>query len=333
MRVRRCIVIFCFMAVSAFSDVPTLFAQDLAAGRVKLGDEEVPFSAPLGLWDAARHRVSVTWFTNPPSPAAETAARQAGRWDTSGAGPAVILDLDYAPGSISGLVSQLVECRVRFSGFRTSLELHGKAADCHILSVGGMLRAGGAMAGLLQGQGKNYTLRLPFPVTFTSAAVGAAAAPPAPATPAKTSIPANSIAGGARFNGQHVKFTHGMSWWVAAKNEVRMAFFDHAPPPNMLAQLRADSWGEGGPNMSLHFRLEPGAAVTPAAVSYCYLGVEFAKGGPISNNTSARGCGISELGGDAKAGGNIIARLKGESTGPGDKPYSWELSFNLPIAK
>ncbi len=79
--------------------------------------------------------------------------------------------------------------------------------------------------------------------------------------------------------------------------------------------------------------IKPGAALSPASVGYCFVEFTFPKDGPLGNSSDAKGCGISELGGDPRAGGTIAVRLKGQAQGPGGKPFTWDLHINLPIAK
>jgi hypothetical protein len=323
-----------FLACATAGGARWALAQDPAEGKVSLGGESATFSTALGFWNPLKNRVSVALFSAKPPGGVEEASRRAGRWDVASLGPTVVMDLDFVPGTTSAVVGQLASCRVAFSGFRSRLELKGSAKECAIQFIGGLLGPEGAVVGVLQGQGKAYSFRLPFSAAFGASSVPVGGDSTASASPAASpAIPPGTASGSASFAGQRRTFTQGLAWWNAEKNEVNVALFDHAPPPGILADLRSGSWGEGGPGMTLQLRFTAGAPLAASGVDYCYVGVSFPKGGPIGKNTNARGCGFSELGGDAKAGGNVTARLRGEDTGPGDKPYSWEAGFNLPIAE
>jgi hypothetical protein len=150
---------------------------------------------------------------------------------------------------------------------------------------------------------------------------------------APTSALAATVSGGAAFAGQRTATTHGLAWWKADTNELRLALFERPPPEGMLAELRAGEWGEGGPVMTIHLRLDPGLPGGPAAVTYCYLDATFPRGGVMGTNTNAEGCGLALLEGDLRPGGHVVAALKGEAVGPGDQPYAWEVRLDLPIAK
>ena len=53
----------------------------------------------------------------------------------------------------------------------------------------------------------------------------------------------------------------------------------------------------------------------------------------MAYNGDARRCGLADLTTTAQPGGTVTARLKGTWPGAGGKPFSWDLAFNLPIAK
>jgi hypothetical protein len=289
----------------------TLLAQDPNAGRATVGAQTVTFEAPVGAFDASGNRVSVT-FTNAASAAS------------------VLVDLTFTPGSASALVQQLKSCRVTFRGFKRPLELAGGAGECHIVSIGGLLRQGGALMGLIEGAGAGYSLRLPFSISITESA-GPAQAPARPAPTAPT-LAANTVSGSATYDGQTLRFTHGLAWWDAERNQVSLAFFDHAPRSGLLAELRSGSWGEGGPTMSLWFRFEGAPRPEPGAITYCFVSTDWPRGGSLSHNTDGQGCGVAQIGGALAAGGQVTAKLKGQAPGPRGS-YSWDLAFNLPIAK
>jgi hypothetical protein len=193
------------------------------------------------------------------------------------------------------------------------------------------------LIGLLEGKGKGYDLRLPFTLVFP--ATGAApAAPTAAAAPAATPsvsagppVPPNTAAGTGSYATQTLTFTHGLAW--IGKDGFEVALFEHAPGPGMLADLKTGSWGEGGPTATMTFRLAPGRSGA-AAITACYVNLTFPKGGPMGlNGNDATRCGLSEIGGTLVAGGTIVARLKGSSPMRDDLPMTWDLRFNLPIAK
>jgi len=153
-------------------------------------------------------------------------------------------------------------------------------------------------------------------------------------TPASRSMPANTASGSAVYEGATVTFSHGLAWWKAEDRQVRVGLFNHPPPAGILAKMRAGSWGDDGPIGTLYFELEPGKPVSPASIRYCFVDVSFPKAGPMGwNANSAQSCGITALSGDFTPGGRIAARLKGQAMGSQNKPFSWDLRLNLPIAR
>jgi hypothetical protein len=335
---------FVFMAFAVFLAVnawPAL-AQDPTRGQVTVGGQAVAFGPPLGLFDQAQNRVSLAFVSKPLPPDVEAASRAALAWDVRGAGPAVVIDLEFTPGAFSAMVGQLTACSVVVHGFRAPLSLTGSAQDCHVTSIGGLLRPMGGVIGLLEGEGPTYALRLPFSMSLPAASTTATAAESqaSPERPAATppaaapGIPLHTVAGFGTFTGQKPTVTHGFAWWVAEDNEVRLALFDHAPSASMMAEVRSGSWGEGGPIMTITVRLKPGVQPGPEAVTYCYVDVRFPKGGPMALNTnSATRCGLTDMGGDPRAGGSFAAQLRGQAPGPGDQPFTWNVRFHLPIAR
>ena len=147
-------------------------------------------------------------------------------------------------------------------------------------------------------------------------------------------VPANTASGTAVYEGTTVKFSHGLAFWKADTHQVRVGLFNHTPPAGILAGMRAGSWGEDGPIATLYFELKPGTPVSPANIEYCFVDVSFPKDGPMGwNANSAKSCGITSLSGDFKPGGRIAAQLKGQALGSQNKPFSWDLRLNLPIAR
>lgn len=314
----------CSIAAAAGADT------DLTRGSVRLGGEEVSLAPARAIWDAQENRVELAFFARPPGAAAEEAAQQDGVWQVDAAGPMALVELEFTPGSESGMAGELRGCRVSVHGLRRSGEWEGDAAACHLLSVGGILRPGGMLIGLVQGEGAGYALRLPFSVSL-AAPGGEVAAAVAAVTPASP-LPPGTVRGTATFDGQELSVSHGLAWWDAGRGQLRVALFDREPPPGMLRDLRAGSWGEGGPVAALHLELPAGAPATAASVGYCFLNVSFARGGSIGNNTDAAGCGISELAAEPRPGGHVAARLAGSAPGPGERRYAWNLQFHLAVA-
>jgi hypothetical protein len=291
-------------------------AQDPFAGRATVGTETVTFDAPTGAFDAAAARVSVSF-------------------KSARSGATILADFTFTPGSASAMAEQMKSCRVSFRGFKRPLELSGGVRECHVSSIGGFLRPGGALIGLIEGAGAGYSVRLPFSVSIPGGSLTTAGDPPEPGpppVPAAPAPPANTVSGSASYDGQAQRFTHGLAWWDAENNQVSLGFFDHAPRAGLLAELRTGSWGEGGPTMTLWFRFEGAPRPDPAAITYCFVSTDWPKGGSLSNNTDGKGCGVVQVGGELKAGGHVTAKVKGQATGPRG-PYSWDLAFNLPIAK
>jgi hypothetical protein len=144
----------------------TAFAQNPPGGRVAIGGEEVALAAPLWIWDAEAQFLSFAFFPDPPPPGAEEKAREFGDWYFDLPGRRVVLDVEFEAGQSMAMADQVTSCRVSAIGFRAELDLTGRAADCHILSIGGLLRPGGGVIGVVQGEGAGYSLHLPFSMTM-----------------------------------------------------------------------------------------------------------------------------------------------------------------------
>jgi len=311
-------------------------AQDPTQPHATVGAQAVTFQPPLALYDAASNSVKLLYATKALSAKDEADARRDRSWPFEGLGPVVKVDMQFAPGTFSGAMNEVLTCWIGLFGFRGApIEISGNPKDCHLISTGGRLLPGGMLIGLLEGKGKGYDLRLPFtamfPAATISAAPAAAAAAPAPSAPAGPPIPPNTAAGTGTYAGQTLTFTHGLAW--VNKDKYEVALFDHAPPAGILAELKTGSWGEGGPKASLTFMVEAGKS-GPDAISYCYVNLDFPKGGPMGLNVnSAAKCGLTEIGGTLAPGGAIIARLKGSAPMRDAIPMGWDLRFNLPLAK
>ncbi|MEZ5420055.1 MAG: hypothetical protein R2708_22310 [Vicinamibacterales bacterium] len=308
------------------------------APTMTVRDQTATLSSPLAMLNESTSAVSILFATTPPSAAAEAAARTAGAWTGALAqtGPSVVVDLAFTPGSTSGLVGQLTACAITAHGFRAPLAIAGNAAACHIVSVGGLLKSGGGMAGLLEGTGAGYALRLPFAMALgESLATTAAAAPAAvgsrAAAPAAPAVPLNTVTGSGTYQGQTVTVTHGLAWWAAAQNEVRVELFAKAPRPGLIEDARKGEFnGDEAPVISVYVGFD-GAARDLAAANFCFVNVTFPKGGPIGLNTKPKDCGLEVLTTTGQPGGTVVAVLKGSGPGPAG-PVSWDVTFHLPIA-
>lgn len=308
------------------------------APTMTVRDQTATLSSPLAMLNESTSAVSILFATTPPSAAAEAAARTAGAWIGALAqtGPSGVVDLAFTPGSTSGLVGQLTACAITAHGFRAPLAIAGNAAACHIVSVGGLLKSGGGMAGLLEGKGAGYALRLPFAMALgeslaTTAAAAPAAAGSRAAAPAAPAVPLNTVTGSGTYQGQTVTVTHGLAWWAAAQNEVRVELFDKAPRPGLIEDARKGEFnGDEAPVISVYVGFD-GAARDLAAANYCFVNVTFPKGGPIGLNTKPKGCGLEMLTTTGQPGGTVVAVLKGSGPGPAG-PVSWDVTFHLPIA-
>jgi hypothetical protein len=310
-------------------------------GEATVAGEHASFTPVVAMFDKARNHVSLLFPSKALPAAAEAASRKAGQWELGAAGPSVVVDLDFAPGT-SAMADHLKACHLSAAGFRKPLELKGGASECHILSVGGMLGTPGALMGIIQGQSAGYSLRLPFSLTLTTAlaASGASAGPPhanaatpaGSAAPAGPSIAPNSVTAAGTYNGQRVTAATGVAAWNAGDQEIRIGLFAAAPPAGAVKSLLSGDFNDVAPVMTVYLRIDKGA-LTPQAVSYCYVDLDFPKGGTMGTNTSGRGCGITEIGGTPAPGGSIAVRMKAQTMGPGDKPFAWDAAFNLPIAK
>lgn len=306
-------------------------------GEATIAGEHASFAQLLVMFDKSQNHVSMLFASKPMPAAAEAASRRARLWDLGAAGPSVVVDLDFAPGT-SALADHLKACHLTAAGFRKPLDLEGGARECHILSVGGMLSVPGALVGIIQGQNAGYSLRLPFSLTLSAASVTSAAgavASPAPAAaeaPAGPSMAPGTVAASGTYSGQRVTATSGVAAWNAEDGEFRIALFAAAPPPGAVKSLLAGYFDAGSPVMTVYLRMDTGP-LTPQSVSYCYVDLDFPKGGTMGANTNGEGCGITEIGGTPGPGGSIMVRMKAQTMGPGDEPFAWDAAFNLLIAR
>lgn len=310
-----------------------------------VGTQTANFTDSVALFDEGTARLSLLFPRVKLAADVEAAARATGSWAgvAASVAPALIADFDYTPGSTSGLTNALKGCTLTAVGFKTAWKVTGGAAECHVISIGGMLKSGGGVAGLLEGKGPGYALRLPFagplmdaantaPTRAASAAApGSAGAPAAPPAAAPPAVPPNTVTASATYQGQTLRATHGLAWWDAKESQVRMALFDHAPSAGMLAAARKGEFGEEAPVMDVYLGFE-GAGRDLASADYCFVNATFKKGGPIGNNTRAKGCGLTVLVTDGKPGGNVVAVLKGSGGGPAG-PVNWDIKVNVPLAK
>ena len=309
------------------------------APTLTVDGQTATFSAPLVILSGNDSHVSMLFPTTPPAAALEAAARQAASWEPvlASVGPTAVVDLDYTPGSTSGMVEQLRQCRISARGFKTPFEVKGKAAECHVVSVGGMLKTPGGIAGLIEGKGPGYAMRLPFGLGFTAppttmaSATAPAAVPAASTAPDTPPVPLNTVTGSGTYQGQTVKVTHGLAWWAAEQGQVRVALFDHAPRPGLLTKAREGDFSDD-PSIIDVYAGFTGAGRDLAAVEYCYVNVTFPKGGPIGANTNAKGCGLEAITTTGTPGGTVFMRVKGNGPGPTGR-FTWDVTFHLPIAK
>lgn len=312
--------------------VPALVATAASygvGGQATIAGETATLAPATGYWEPATNHVSLLFPGKALSDATLAASRRARTWNVAAAGRSVVVDLDFKPGQTSALEAQLLKCRVSARGFKTRFELQGSATDCRILSIGGLLSPPGGLAGIIQGSGANYALRLPFSLTFD--VPGDAAAAPSTAKATAPATPADTAAGTGSFDGQDLHFTHGVAAWNAGDNEVRIALFDHAAPAGAVANLLKGEWLDDAPLLTLYLRVN--GSPSPGAVTYCYIDLDFPRGGSLGKNTDGKGCGITGISGEIAAGGNVAVRLSGSEKGPDDKPFSWDARINLPISR
>lgn len=308
-------------------------AQALAP-RLSVSGESANFAPAVAFFDAAGTRVSLLYAHAPLSQEAEIAGRAKGSWSDAAAAsaPAVVVDLRYAPGSTTGLAASFKGCSIISVGFKKNLSLKGATdAECHVLSVGGLLREGGAISGLLTGKGAGYSLTLPFSLPLPAGGAEGPGAPGGPVSKAEPGLPLNTVRGTGKYQGQTLNATHALAWWAQTENQVRVEFFDHPPSAGMLAAARKGEYGEEAPVATLYVGFKgPGREL--ASATYCFVNVTFPKGGPMGTNTTPAECGLTTLVTNGKPGGTVQGVLKGGMAGP-NGPIAWDIQFHVPIAK
>ncbi len=324
-----------FIALSAVGGlgIVACASAQVPPPSLTVAGQKATFAPAVAFFDTENARVSVLFAHEPLSVEAEARERATGSWeDAAGASaPSVVVDLLYTPGSTSGLVNSLKGCAIRSFGFTKNLHIEGASGqECHVLSIGGMLKADGAIAGLLTGQSAQYSLYLPLSVSLPAGSGGSGSA--AAATPAaKPTLPLNTVRGTGTYLGQTIRATHALVWWNAEKTQLQAAFFDHAPKAGTLADARNGEYSEDSPVFLLTIGFS-GAGRELGSADYCFMNSSFPKGGPIGTNTSPARCGITSLITDGKPGGTAQVVMKGGMDGP-NGPITWDLQFHAPIAK
>lgn len=326
------------LALAALAAPRPLVAQ-MPPPTLTVGGQAATFSDPVALLDAGAMRVSVLFPHTPLAAGVESAARAKGTWEdvAPSVAPAAIVDFDYTPGSTSGLVKDLKECRLRAIGFKSAWSVKGGAAQCHVVSIGGLLKSGGGIAGLLEGKGAGYALRLPFATTLLEASTPAAgpASGPAP-RPATPTVALNTVTGKATYQGQTVRATHAFSWWDTRQKQATLIvqLFDHAPSAATVAAAPRGEAGDDQPVISLTLRFR-GAGRDLASVDLCDWLVDYPKTG-INEIVAehAKGCGLGALAIDMaqKPAGAVQATLK-YADEDSDEPSTLDLAFHIPIVK
>lgn len=310
-------------------------------GKVTIDGKAVVLAPAVSLVKARPAlEVRIAFYGTPLPAQAEAAARAAGAWPKPESGPAVLIDFVFKDEVRMATADALASCSVTFHNFSRPLVLKGAASDCHAASIGGAVLPNGTFTfnGIVYGEGKGYSLMLPSLVEanlrelygLPSTTTTTSAAPAAPA------IPPNTVSGTMTHDGQTLKPTHGVALYKAETDDdsVNVAFFDKAPGPTALDDLRKGSWGEGRPIVTMTIYFKRGAPMALDAVTYCAITGWFDKGGPMTFNfNDAASCGISVVSGAAKAGGSVAVRAKGQGDFRERKPYTWDLTFNLPVAK
>lgn len=302
------------------------------APSITLGGQPSSLAPPVAILDSDTQRVSILFASAPLPAAVEAAGRKAGAWDLTKTGPAVLVELDFTPGST--LPEEVTRCRLTATGFKAPLTLAGAPDACHVQSLIGTVAPGGLLMGLLDGKGPAYALHLPFTAAFRDAK-GAATAGPAlggASAAAITGVPVGTVSGSAAYIGQTQVFSNGLAWWDGAKRSVKVLFFDHPPRAGTLDAIRSGAMPGDAPTMTLDLRFDSSAAPDMTAVEACGLTLTFPKGGPIAAASDAEGCGISRVSAYPRAGGTVSAVLAGSARGP-VADYTWDVRFNLPIAK
>ncbi|MCC6262797.1 MAG: hypothetical protein IT169_04395, partial [Bryobacterales bacterium] len=215
------------LSVAALSACGSALAQ-VPAPMLSIAGESADFAPVVGFFDAEGARVSLLYAHAPLSPQAESQGRVKGSWSGAAAAsaPAVVVELRYTPGSTSGLAASLKGCSITSVGFKKNLSIKGASgAECHVLSVGGMLREGGAIAGIITGKGAGYSLNLPFSVTLPAGGAESPSAKGGAAAAAEPGLPLNTVRGTGKYQGQTLNATHALAWWAQTENQVRVEFF------------------------------------------------------------------------------------------------------------
>ena len=325
-----------FAVVFALLAAPGPLAGQMPPPTLTVGGQTATFAAPLGLFDAGTARMSVLFPRVPLAPEAEAAARASGSWEqvAGTVTPAVIADFDYTPGSTSGLVGDLKGCRLKAVGFASAWSLEGDAAHCHVVSIGGLLRPNGGIAGLLEGKGSGYSLRLPFAIALLTAPAEAAASPGAPAAP---DTPLGTVRATATYKGQTVRATHGLAWWDTEEGRpvLDITLFDHAPAAESVAAAAAGRSGDEQSAMvlSLVFR---GTGRDLDSLEQCSWTVDFPETGfnqIFATEQPRESCGFVSLAfpSTPKPHGAVHLRLRGDD-GDDEAPFAWDLELHLPLA-
>ncbi len=325
-----------FAVVFALLAVPGPLAGQMPPPTLTVGGQTATFAAPLGLFDAGTARMSVLFPRVPLAPEAEAAARASGSWEqvAGTVTPAVIADFDYTPGSTSGLVGDLKGCRLRAVGFASAWSLQGDAARCHVVSIGGLLRPNGGIAGLLEGKGSGYSLRLPFAIALLTAPAGAE---PSPGTPAAPDTPLGTVRATSTYEGQTVRATHGLAWWGTEEGRpvLDITLFDHEPEAESVAAAAAGRSGNEFSAMVIVLAFH-GSERDLDSLTQCTWTVEFPETGFnnfVATKQPRKRCGFVSLAfpSTPEPHGAVQIRLRGDD-GDDEAPWEWDVEIHLPLA-
>jgi hypothetical protein len=150
---------------------------------------------------------------------------------------------------------------------------------------------------------------------------------------------ADAVSGTAGLNAQTITLAHGFGLLDAKGRGIALGLFA-SPPGDADAAAAAtngidDTFGVTSPQKGAYVLLKLGFPAGTARLEHVGVcEIDFYNFADSPLQTMWMGddqCGVTELGGDLKAGGVVHGKLKGGGTESNGKKYTWDLAFTTTL--
>ena len=154
------------------------------------------------------------------------------------------------------------------------------------------------------------------------------------------SLPAaDSVSGRASLNAQAISPAHGLGLLDPAGRSVVLGLFTAAPSAAEAAAAQKEgidsTFGVSSPARGAYVLVKlgfPAGATRADHLNVCEINFYNFADSPLQTMwLGADQCGVTELGGDLRAGGVVHAKLKGPREAPTGKQYTWDLDFTVTL--